>query len=312
MRSKSGTLKKKLISIFLITVITLFFIDILFLQATTVEANNSYVPPAPSGVTNGDINIEYRYSLITYDIGSYWMFDWGDGNYSDWILLVNSDTYVSDTHFWDSYGTYNVRIKHNSTILGESSWSEPLVVTISPPTDYDNDGWSNEIEEAFNKNPKDPTDFPLDTDGDGTQDYTSADGSYIGDLDDDNDGLFDTLELSLGLNSKNKDHYYPIIINDITYFLLDNDYDGKSDILYNAQTELFTKTSIENGKICLDINRDGAWDYTFYNGIVTPYEGPFPWLYVIIAIIAIVFIIIFILFKTGVLYLYKEDYKIDK
>lgn len=278
----------------------------------TVAGYSPYTPASPSGNTSGDINVDYEYVFYTTDVGSCWMFDWGDGNYSDWIRVEESDTFVSQTHSWNSYGVYEIRIKHRSVYMEESAWSPPLIVTIAIPSDLDGDGWNNELEEAYGKNPEDPNEYPLDTDGDGTPDDNSSDGSYTGDFDDDNDGLSDTIEESLGSNPKDGNDVLSIVIGEIIYYLVDTDGDGNSDILYNSQTESQTKTATEDGKTCLDINKDGSWDYTYHEGTLARYEGPFPWLHVIVAVILIVVIVIILLFKTGVLYLYEEEYIVEE
>lgn len=194
--------------------------------------------------------------------------------------------------------------------MTESSWSPPLIVTIAIPPDLDGDGFLNEVEESYGKDPEDPNEYPLDTDSDGTPDDNSSDGNYTGDTDDDNDGLLDTFEESLGSNPKDSNDVITLIIEETTYYLVDTNRDGNSDILFNSQIERQTKVSVENGITYLDTTGDGSWDYT-YDGTVALYE-PFPWLYVIIGIILTVIIIIFLLFKMGILFLYQEEYEVEK
>lgn len=269
-----------------------------------------YTPATPSGVTAGDINVDYEYIIYTVEVGSFWMFDWGDGNYSEWIEVSESDTYISQTYNWGSYGIYEVRVKHQGIYSVVSQWSLPLIVTISLPVDKDEDGWENEIEIAYGKDPEDPNNYPLDTDGDGTPDDNSLDEEYIGDSDDDNDGLLDEYEESIGSNSKDESDVISIIIQDQTYYIVDTNENGKHETLFNPQTELKNKVLIENGVTYLDINGDGSWDYT-YDGAVALYE-PFPWLYLILGVISAVIIVIFILFKTGILFLYEEEYIVEE
>jgi hypothetical protein len=275
-----------------------------------IAGSSSYTPSSPSGNTTGDINVDHEYVVYTKEVGSCWMFDWGDGNYSYWIEVGVSDTFVSQTHSWNSYGVYEVRVKHRSVYMAESAWSPPLIVTITIPPDLDDDGWNNEVEEAYGKNPEDPNEYPIDTDGDGTPDEDSLDGNYMGDSNDDNDGLTDTIEESLGSNPKDGTDVINIIFKTTTYCLVDTNGDGNSDILYNSQTELQTKVLIKDGKTYLDTTGDGSWDYT-YDGTVVSYK-PFPWLYLLAAIILTVVIVIFLLFKTGILYLYEEEYVIEE
>jgi hypothetical protein len=57
-------------------------------------------------------------------LGYQW--DWGDGTSSN-------QTGNSSSHAWDSEGTYNVRVKVTDCYDAESSWSEPLPVTVTEP-----------------------------------------------------------------------------------------------------------------------------------------------------------------------------------
>ena len=307
--------KKSSFTIILIVFALLFSFFIVFIcnnDFNVIAGSSYYTPASPLGTTVGSINVDYEYIEYTSEDGSYWMFDWGDGNYSDWIQVGESDTFISQTHSWDSYGIYEIRIKHRSIYMAESEWSPPLIVTITIPSDLDSDGWSNEVEEAYGKNPADPNEYPKDTDGDGIPDEDSLNGKYTGDFDDDNDGLSDTIEISLGSNPKDGNDAIGIIIEGVTYYLVDTNGNANIDILYNKQAESQITTAIENKKICLDINGDGSWDYTYYEGQVERYEGPFPWLYLIITIILIVVIIIFLLFKKGIFYLYEEEYVVEE
>ena len=325
MLKKAGSLQKNILdlefnrlkSVFIVFLIafTLFF-SLIFLfgcnNNIAIAGYSGYIPSSPIGNSTGDINIDHTYIIYTSDIGSFWMFDWGDGNFSDWIEVKVSDTTISESHSWNSYGIYEVRVKHRSSIIGESTWSDPLVVTIAIPPDLDDDGYTNDLEEAYGKNPNDPDDYPLDTDGDGTPDDDSADGSYTGDLDDDNDGLSDINEESFGSNSLDDSDVTTLVIGQTIYYLVDTDDGGNGNILYNTQTESPTNTNFENGKIYLDTSGDGSWDFTFQNGIVESYKDPFPWLYVIIAVIITVVIILLILFKMGIFYLYEEEYVVEE
>jgi len=287
----------------------LFLVFVLLIPPFVVAAP-SYVPFPPKGNTTGDINVEYRYTINTVEVGSSWMFDWGDGTYSDWIVLEGSNLSVSQTHSWDEYGEYQVKIKYKSIYSSESPWSSPLIVNISPPTDIDEDGWSNEIEEAYGKNPEDPDEYPLDTDSDGIPDENSIDGKYIGDTDDDADGLIDSVEELLGSNPKDNEDIETIFVKNKLFYIVDTNDDGTGDILYNLQYGSKTKIKNQDGFLYLDIDGDGEWDYR-YNGELFVYT-PFPWLQIILAAIGIILIILAILFRTGIIYVYEEEVVVEK
>lgn len=284
-----------------------FFIFLL-LNSFFVCTGSSYVPYPPFGEINGTINVEYEYVVNTIEVGSFWMFDWGDGTFSEWIGVDGSDDHISANHSWDEYNEYNVRVKHKSAYSVESPWSSPLIVTISKPVDIDGDGWINEIEESYGKDPENSSEYPLDTDNDGTPDEDSLDGVYTGDIDDDDDGLSDVIESSLGSNSKsNKDSTALFVENTIFYLVRTN---NDNYILYNIVNGKNTQVKYENNQYYLDINGDGRYDYT-YDGSLKSYFD-IPWLYIIVGVILLAIIIVFILFKKGILFLYEEEIVVEK
>ena len=321
MLNKAGKLQKKFISVnnSFINLIIIFTLILAltfccFTYNCNVSASSFFTPSPPVGNTTTDINIENEYSIKTSETGSSWMFDWADGSYSDWIVLGDSDNSISQTHTWHSYGNYEVRVKQRNVYLTESTWSNPLIVTVTPPSDLDGDGWSNDLETAYGKDPEDSEDYPLDTDNDDIPDEDSIDGTYFGDTDDDNDGLTDTIETTLGSNPKKFGDVEFLLIDTTTYCLVDTNENEKFDLLYNTQTDLKTSANYENGATLLDINGDGSYDYSYDQGFLEVYKEPFKiqWLYVVLGAIAIVLLIIFILFKKGILYLYEEEYIIEK
>jgi len=286
-----------------------------FNDAISVSASPSYTPAAPSGVASGDLDTYYEFKVYTLDVGSFWMFDWGDGAFSDWISVEGSDTYVSQEHSWNSSGVYNVRIKHLTIYSDESHWSPSLDVSIDFAVDLDGDGYNNDLEVAYGTDFENSNVYPLDTDGDGVPDDDSSDGNFTGDLDDDGDGLTDNIETLIGSNSKIGSDVIGITISGFVHYIIDVDGNGISDTFYNSQTNIFTDITIENDKLYLDINDDGIPEYTYdsVDGIAR-YEEPFeiPWLIVIISIVTVVLLVILILFKQGFIYLYEEEYVVEE
>ena len=122
----------------LVIVLIVFSIIIMFYcynDIHIIAGSNPYTPASPSGNSTGEINVDYEYVIYTIEVGSSWIFDWGDGNFSDWVRVEESDTFISQTYRWDSYGVYEVRVKQKSIYSMESEWSLPLVVTITPVLD---------------------------------------------------------------------------------------------------------------------------------------------------------------------------------
>lgn len=71
----------------------------------------TYTSSCPSGPTSGFNNTEYEYTMNTSESSSSWKFDWGDGNYSNWIEIGESGNLTSQRHSWSLPGFYLIRIK---------------------------------------------------------------------------------------------------------------------------------------------------------------------------------------------------------
>ncbi|MBE3136947.1 MAG: PKD domain-containing protein [Thermoplasmata archaeon] len=95
------------------------------------------VPVQPIGPTFIERGIWYEYTSYTYDLNGDQVrlrFDWGDGNFSDWSDLVDSNMTVSASHIWDNRSTFSVRVIAQDENGSNSSWSDPLTVTVSEET----------------------------------------------------------------------------------------------------------------------------------------------------------------------------------
>ena len=90
-------------------------------------------PQKPSGDASGDIGTIYTYSTQTTDIDGdqvSYMWDWGDGSFSDWLGPNASGETVTAEKSWTTKGTYSIRVKAKDVFGNESTWSEPLSVTM--------------------------------------------------------------------------------------------------------------------------------------------------------------------------------------
>ena len=90
-------------------------------------------PVKPSGTVKGKIGVEYTFSTSTIDIYGdeiYYQWDWGDGEYSDWIGPFESGEIVESTHTWDNKGIHKIKVKAKDDFDCESDWSESLSVTM--------------------------------------------------------------------------------------------------------------------------------------------------------------------------------------
>jgi hypothetical protein len=61
----------------------------------------------------------------------YYMWDWGDGEQSDWIGPYVEGTTVSATHSWTVDNNYEIKVKSKDPFGEETDWSAPLAITIN-------------------------------------------------------------------------------------------------------------------------------------------------------------------------------------
>lgn len=96
--------------------------------------NPPFVPENPWGPNAGIIGETYKYRAKTSDPENdlvYFMFDWGDGNQSEWIGPIDDiRELVNSTHKWEREGSYDVTVKAKDHYGYESNWSEPRTVNI--------------------------------------------------------------------------------------------------------------------------------------------------------------------------------------
>jgi len=88
-------------------------------------------PDKPSGKKRGKVGIDYTYTTSTTDSDGgqvYYLWDWGDGNFSELLGPFNSGDICSATHNWTEADTYNVAVRAIDEYGGESDWSEALPV----------------------------------------------------------------------------------------------------------------------------------------------------------------------------------------
>ena len=96
-------------------------------------------PDQPSGPVKGVIGFKYNFSSSTIDPNEdkiYYMWDWGDGNFSSWIGPYDSGDICVASNIWNSTGDFEVKVKAIDVKDVESNWSDPLIITIydtNPP-----------------------------------------------------------------------------------------------------------------------------------------------------------------------------------
>ena len=123
----------------LLLVFTILFL-LIFICFFSINVTATSTPVCPSGPTSDFNHTEYEYTMNTSESSSSWMFDWGNGNYSNWIEIGESGNLASQSNSWSLSGYYLVRIKYRSKYIEESSMSSPLIVNVTVHLDSDNDG----------------------------------------------------------------------------------------------------------------------------------------------------------------------------
>ena len=100
-------------------------------------------PGAPTGPDEGVIGTDYTFSATTTDPEGdqiYYMFDWDDGTFSDWVGPYASGASGSAIHQWAEAGTYDVKVKAKDVTGGQSDWSasHPMTILSSPTIEIQN------------------------------------------------------------------------------------------------------------------------------------------------------------------------------
>ncbi len=90
--------------------------------------------PTLDGPTDGFVGVEYEFSSSSSDPNEdkiYYMFDWGDGSYSDWLGPYDSGQTIYATNTWDYEDLFDVRVKaKDDNYSSETAWSTPLTINI--------------------------------------------------------------------------------------------------------------------------------------------------------------------------------------
>ncbi|MBN1861485.1 MAG: PKD domain-containing protein, partial [Candidatus Thermoplasmatota archaeon] len=89
---------------------------------------------APDGPSMGSIGNEYTFTATTTDPEGEdvsYKFDWGEGNYTDWIGPVASGTPGSAAYTYTKPGDYTIRVKAKDINGGESGWSNGHDISIA-------------------------------------------------------------------------------------------------------------------------------------------------------------------------------------
>jgi hypothetical protein len=103
---------------------------LLIASGVTIPPNK---PSTPSGQIKGILDVEYTYTSNTTDPDGdqiYYLWDWGDGNTTRWLGPYNSGVIINMTHKWTIKGSYSIKVKAKDIYGIQSSWSDPLPITM--------------------------------------------------------------------------------------------------------------------------------------------------------------------------------------
>ena len=90
-------------------------------------------PTKPEGVETWIVDVETSFSTSTTDPEEeqvYYMFDWGDGNFSEWIGPYASGETGEAFYTWTELGDYEIRAVAKDINGVQSNWSEPACISI--------------------------------------------------------------------------------------------------------------------------------------------------------------------------------------
>jgi len=89
--------------------------------------------PELNGPASGKFNQEYTYTATATDPDGddiRFLFEWGDGTYSNWIGPVDSGDDIEASHTWTEQGDFSVRVKVKDQRGVQSEWSDPLPISM--------------------------------------------------------------------------------------------------------------------------------------------------------------------------------------
>lgn len=113
-------------------------------------------PETPDGATSGKINEEYTYTSSTTDPDVdqvYYLFDWGDGEFSGWIGPYDSGDTAEASHIWTEQDDYEIKVKSKDVHGVQSEWSDPLPISMPKNKGFFNSLLLNILEKFIERFP---------------------------------------------------------------------------------------------------------------------------------------------------------------
>jgi hypothetical protein len=96
-------------------------------------SNPPEIPSIPEGPDEWIIDVETTFSTSANEPDGeqvYYKFNWGDGNFSDWVGPYNSGETGEASHAWAELGDYEIKAIAKDINGVQSDWSEPAFLSI--------------------------------------------------------------------------------------------------------------------------------------------------------------------------------------
>ncbi len=96
-------------------------------------SSNQPHAPTISGPTNGEVEQEYNFTVVTSDPDGddvFYYIDWGDETSSGWIGSYSSGEEVIINHTWSRSGIFEIKAQAKDINGIKSGWSESFLITI--------------------------------------------------------------------------------------------------------------------------------------------------------------------------------------
>ena len=122
-------------------------------SSVKIWRNNPSDPPekpsVPNGPNRGVYNKQYSFTSSTTEPDGeiiFYLFDWDDGNYSQWLGPYSSGETVTESYSWSTIGDYEIRVRAKDVNGVQSAWSDPHLISIvanNPPNKPEINGPTN-------------------------------------------------------------------------------------------------------------------------------------------------------------------------
>jgi len=102
-------------------------------MAPVITSDSPTTPSKPDGPDEWIIDEEVIFSTSSTDPNGdqiYYMWDWGDGNISDWLGPHPSGQTTDATHSWAELGDYEIKVIAKDIYGAKSNWSEVKILSI--------------------------------------------------------------------------------------------------------------------------------------------------------------------------------------